>query len=322
MPMLSICIPTYNRAHTLNKLLESIENEVRKYSIKYMEIIISDNASTDNTVEIVNNYINKGLPIKYFQMEENKGFGININNAVSIATGKYCWLMGSDDLVLPGAVDKLHSQINSHVDIIIGDSNTNDCHRKFLSMENGEYPISNINTLCDFIDNCTEISSFFAFISVLIIKKSFWDDISLNATVIEHPYTHQLRISELIMKSTRGITLKYLSEPIVSTGREVNEWNENIYKHLALDCATLRYINDIVYQSDIRVNTALSALVKRQYGWFEILIARAFSTNAEWSNTVQDLAYFHIKPSLLNRRKLDSCVKFSYVTAKRIRNIF
>ena len=59
---LSICIPTYNRAPFLEKALNYFV-ELYQFSFKY-EIVISDNASTDSTREIVDRFIAKGLPIE------------------------------------------------------------------------------------------------------------------------------------------------------------------------------------------------------------------------------------------------------------------
>ena len=58
--LISIIIPTYNHAHYLEDVLESIENQ----TIKNYEIIIIDNHSMDNTRQIINKF--KKLPIKYF----------------------------------------------------------------------------------------------------------------------------------------------------------------------------------------------------------------------------------------------------------------
>ncbi len=103
---LSICIPTYNRAHylkaTLDSIVEQLDDEV--------EIAISDNASTDNTKELVSEYQKKYSNIVYYQSNENKGPDRNYYNAIKIANGEFCWLLGSDDLLTVDAIKRVKDQ--------------------------------------------------------------------------------------------------------------------------------------------------------------------------------------------------------------------
>jgi glycosyltransferase involved in cell wall biosynthesis len=69
-PLLSICIPTYNRAEYLKKSIESIVCQ-DEFKTKHVEIVISDNASTDNTGDVVKEYTNKYDNIYYYRNKEN-----------------------------------------------------------------------------------------------------------------------------------------------------------------------------------------------------------------------------------------------------------
>lgn len=103
---LSICIPTYNRANylkeTLDSIVEQLDDEV--------EIAISDNASTDNTKEIIEAYQKRYPNIIYYQSNENKGPDRNYYNAIKIANGEFCWLLGSDDLLTVDAIKRVKDQ--------------------------------------------------------------------------------------------------------------------------------------------------------------------------------------------------------------------
>lgn len=81
-PLLSICIPTYNRASILEKALQNItENKAFDNDV---EIVISDNCSTDNTAEIVRKYMDKYSNIFYYKNEKNvqdENFWIVLNEA-------------------------------------------------------------------------------------------------------------------------------------------------------------------------------------------------------------------------------------------------
>ncbi|MBY3072600.1 glycosyltransferase family 2 protein [Rhizobium laguerreae] len=103
---LSICLPTFNRAVFLNKALAYF---VTDYKIPFeYEIVISDNASTDNTREIVDAYISEGLPIRYFRRTENLGYEPNLSSAFRHARGEYNVYLADDDmLIIDGIVDTI-----------------------------------------------------------------------------------------------------------------------------------------------------------------------------------------------------------------------
>jgi abequosyltransferase len=111
---LSISIPTYNRAKYLPALIDSIIADSQGMEV---EICISDNASTDNTKEIVERYQQSFPQIVYYRWPENMGADRNFLKCVEIASGDYCWLMGSDDMILPGAIEKVQAMLRRHPDI-------------------------------------------------------------------------------------------------------------------------------------------------------------------------------------------------------------
>ena len=67
-PLLSICIPTYNRAEYLAKSLDSL---IVQPEFSQIEVVISDNASTDNTEEVCKHYREKYPNIVYYRNQEN-----------------------------------------------------------------------------------------------------------------------------------------------------------------------------------------------------------------------------------------------------------
>lgn len=96
--LLTIAIPTYNRAYYLEILLNSILCQYKEYKSN-IELIISDNASSDNTSEIINNFIKNGLDIKYYKYEQNLGPDRNIANCFIKSSSKYVWIIGDDDIL-------------------------------------------------------------------------------------------------------------------------------------------------------------------------------------------------------------------------------
>ena len=95
---LSICIPTYNRAAFLKELLPSILHQLAELASGEVELIVSDNASTDGTSEYLRLIDNARL--RWWTNDENIGGDRNFLKCVEEARGEYVWLFGDDD-VLP-----------------------------------------------------------------------------------------------------------------------------------------------------------------------------------------------------------------------------
>lgn len=103
-PILSICIPTWNRAKFLEQSLIRFSEQIDGVDSSELELYVSDNCSDDNTPEIVNKYIANGLPIRYNRNEKNLGAAGNFVKCMQWASGKYILLLGDDDILKQGAL--------------------------------------------------------------------------------------------------------------------------------------------------------------------------------------------------------------------------
>src|SRR6202140_4224722 len=104
-PLLTIAIPTYNRAGCLKELLSVLSEQVKDE--RRVELIISDNASVDETPSVVQEFADRGLRFRYFRNPENIGPDANFLHCFEQARGKYVWLFSDDDLIVPGGLAKI-----------------------------------------------------------------------------------------------------------------------------------------------------------------------------------------------------------------------
>ncbi len=104
-PLLTIAIPTYNRAGCLKELLHLLIDQVKDEP--RIELMISDNASPDDTPSVVRDFIARGLPACYIRNPENIGADANFLQCFEKARGKYVWLFSDDDLIVPGGLKKI-----------------------------------------------------------------------------------------------------------------------------------------------------------------------------------------------------------------------
>lgn len=105
--LLSICIPNYKREDSLENCLNSIYIAKKNFNLDF-EVCISDNNSGASVSKIVNNYKSK-FSINFEKNRKNFGAGYNILKSVSLAKGKYSWIIGNDDLLMPQAFKKLNT---------------------------------------------------------------------------------------------------------------------------------------------------------------------------------------------------------------------
>lgn len=114
--ILSICIPTFNRADVLKYSLDQIVKATKDYQ-DLIEINISDNNSTDDTEYIVNQYIDQPN-LFYYKNSVNIGFNLNIIKLIDYhATGKFCWIIGDDDFIDNESIPNVISVIQKNEDI-------------------------------------------------------------------------------------------------------------------------------------------------------------------------------------------------------------
>ncbi len=113
-PILSICIPTFNRCNFLDACLKSIVSQFKnEYMHGMIEVIISDNASSDNTQRVVKKFQKKYKNIRYYRNNKN----IKAQNLIKVglyAKGKYIWFFSDDDLHYSDSIQSVIEVLRNH----------------------------------------------------------------------------------------------------------------------------------------------------------------------------------------------------------------
>ena len=108
MQKISIIIAAYNMEQYIEKCLNSCLNQ----TLSETEIIIIDDASTDNTANIINKYANKCSNIKVFFMNKNKRQGAARNIGILNSNAEYIFFLDADDWIEPDTCQKLYEAAN------------------------------------------------------------------------------------------------------------------------------------------------------------------------------------------------------------------
>lgn len=107
-PLVTVVGLCYNHNRYVLETLESI----RKQTYPYLQVILVDDCSTDNSVEIVEQFLREqNLTWKFVKHEKNQGIPKSLNEALSIAKGEYVKFIACDDVLLPDCVETLVNAI-------------------------------------------------------------------------------------------------------------------------------------------------------------------------------------------------------------------
>jgi len=116
-PLVSVIIPTFNRAELLERAINSVINQ----SFKNFELIIIDDGSGDETFQIVNKFFENNAPLRYLK-QHNNGLPVSLNIGIKISVGRFVTFLGSDDEYLPEHIARRISFLLKHpeVDLLHG----------------------------------------------------------------------------------------------------------------------------------------------------------------------------------------------------------
>jgi glycosyltransferase involved in cell wall biosynthesis len=184
--LISICIPTYNGekviAKTLYSLIENIEGA--KIS-KEVEIILTDDCSSDSTFSILEEYAGKYEYIKIYKNENNLGMDGNFKQSALNADGEYIWYSGQDDIFLEDSVEYILRALKDNPGLGIVNINFSQ-----YSEEKGKIicpSMFGLQSICPekinfnqdlSFNNAKEYFSFFndvpSFLPAIIMKRDYW----------------------------------------------------------------------------------------------------------------------------------------------------
>ena len=185
---ISVIIPNYNYAKFLFERVYSILNQ--NYPI--YELIILDDCSTDNSLEIINQIvssINKYINVKVVLSEKNSGNAFSQwQKGFKLASGDYVWICEADDYCKKNFLRKVTKPINQNGNIIISyvdtgfiDSTGTIVKKSLIDqidlLKTGHWQKNYINTGQDEIDNYTYLNCTIPNVSGIIIKKDDYEDI-------------------------------------------------------------------------------------------------------------------------------------------------
>ena len=279
---LSVCIPTYNRAALLREVLDSFLPQLEQD----VEIVVSDNASTDGTEEIVEQYRSSYPSIRYHRWAVNMGADRNYLKVVEMARGDYCWLFGSDDTVSPGAVGHILAMLGDQSDIYV--FNRQECNHEMRPMHRSSWlrgvPEARVfrfdqpGVLASYLEKPESLGGIFSYLSSIVVRRAAWNAAGYDERFTGSAYSHASILFEMLRA---GCSLHYDPRPLVNCRFGNDSFaGEGMAKRILLDLDGYGAIRDRIFVGSPAIQALINQVLRRQYPW-RALARRRLQMNAK-----------------------------------------
>ena len=263
-PILSICIPTYNRSEYLKECLDSVVSQLEedKRLTNLVEIVISDNNSKDDTEELVRNFQNKYRFIKYFKNKINIGSVKNVAKLAMRAKGTFIWLLADDDIHKKGSIKtaiRIISNFNQDIIICNSDQFNTNVNKPIFNNSlqlTKDVLIDNRKDLFVFLESkfIYIIDWYLNFVSSFIFKRQIY--FQNKYLIKKYNGFSDVSFSQaaIIYYSKKNYSIYYLAKPLVMARMGSHSWaaNSQIKNAIAWSNAiTNEYLNIIHIHKDI-----------------------------------------------------------------------
>lgn len=214
-PLLSICIPTYNFGEFIGVTLKSIVTQLPNG----VEISILDGGSTDGTAAVVRELQGHYPQIRYHKFEARGGIDRDMARCVDLARGEFCWLFSADDVMKPGAIQRVLRAIASARDVYLCKHTLCDIDMNVLGetgvlgvLREETFDLSDGKSRLRYCELAQSSEAFFSFMGGLIVKRAKWNSVPLNEAFVGSCWAHVARMFDLIRT---GLSVTYIPETLL-----------------------------------------------------------------------------------------------------------
>ena len=275
----SVIVPVYNTENYLRKCLDSLVNQ----TFKDFEVIVVNDGSSDNSQNIINEYISKYPFIKAFR-KENGGISSARNTGLNYATGEYIAFVDSDDYVEMFFLEKMYEKaINSNSDVVICDYYAlNEKEKRKVSCHMNMSPDDKIEFLLSPPMVWSKLIKKSFFDKVRFTEGLFYEDLDIcvrmlplvnKVSFVDEPlYDYYLQHSGSAMTQTTFNTHLLDIFTVLENSKKLLELNyyreiEYIYITHLLRTATLRFLD---YPNTLEYLTRINGTMERTFpNWRE-----------------------------------------------------
>jgi len=292
--LLSICIPTYNRSECLRECLDSVLISIGGHE-RDIEIVISDNASPDNTRDIVRAFQETHPWIRYHRNEQNIGGARNFRQVATLAQGENIWIFSDDDKMEANAVVRVLDNIRAGYGLTICNYSTWDKQFTVQLKKRGLFGDQD-QSFEDMNELMKRFGLHLGYISSVVVKKALF--LKLPNTeyepFIEYGFPHVYSIyAGMAHEECRAM---FIAAPIVRN-RSGNSGNYDWYKYFVAGSSLIFNALLLKGYSSSAVRSAKHQVLR------DCVIPRMFNTrlpgNSEENKKIKKLLFQYYKNNWL-----------------------
>ena len=288
MPKLSIIVPVYNVENYIEKCLDSLINQ----TLKDIEIICVDDCGTDNSIDIVKQYIQQDNRIHLVRHETNKGLGAARNTGLKYVTSDFVAFIDADDYLEVDAYEKATAHMTSDIDLVCfgiqteGNKNparqaSDDSYYKIRYT--GKTPITQDILYTTDVSSCNKIfkkslidklnisypeglryeDNFFFYTycmqisNIFFMQEKFYHYVRRENSIMDQTFIHQKQVS--IDHTTIGIKLyQYMKEHQL-----LDKWND-LFFNLFLSFINFSLSHEDDYQYRNKIYTLANTFLEKE----------------------------------------------------------
>jgi glycosyltransferase involved in cell wall biosynthesis len=230
-PIVSVIIPTYNRAYLIERAIQSVLNQ----TYHNFEIIIVDDGSTDNTEEVIKKFLKYDKRINYIKYEKNKGGSAARNTGIKAARGEYIAFQDSDDEWFSEKLEKqmrVFENVSSEVGVVYtGFWRIEDKKKKYIPSDKISHKEGNIHNEL--------LEGNFVGMPTVIIRKECFEKVGMFDENLP-----RLQDWELIIRLSKYYDFKCIDEPLLVSyyiSDSISSNNEAL--HNAFEIILIKHFN-------------------------------------------------------------------------------
>ncbi|OAB35262.1 hypothetical protein PMSD_13095 [Paenibacillus macquariensis subsp. defensor] len=278
-PLLSICIPTYNRSSNLDRCLNAILSQLKDDSP--VEVLVSDNASTDDTAEVVSRYAALYPCLKYSCNSVNIGADRNIYHVMRLAQGTFVKMQGDDDYCVDGTLMPLIDVVNTHRECGIIHVHVHNNDRRIYTAEGAEA----------FLGASMIMSTF---ISGMILRREDLEQVEQPTLFLDSSFNQMYLQYAILMKNPKFCVVNWSMFRYEGNPPSGYNFGEVVFR--SYQSILLHFIGKGLTEEHVRAEKARS-LFHYILPWYGGIIANGYPTNTDkfeeiFSEHYRDESYY------------------------------
>lgn len=298
MPKISVIIPVYNTEKYIEKCLDSLESQ----RMQDFEIIIVNDGATDNSENVIKDYMkNSKLNIKYLK-KENGGLASARNYGVKKASGKYLSFLDSDDYLDKNLFSELEKYIDKDIDLIKFKMKTVDENGKLIEKLDG--PVFNVCSGEEAYEKLCTADKYMDPACIYLYKREFF---------VENNFKYKLRYHEdfgltslIIIQAKTVISTEICGYNYLQTEESLTRSKDDSKNIDRAKDMIIHYDNMLaVIDANYNISEKTKELVKRYYTNSVVLKAGSLK-GKEKKNFIKEIKYRmmykNIKPENLKQK--------------------